>query len=119
MRDFRQLEIWQRSHTLTLKIYSVTQAFPKEEVYDLTSQMRRSASSVPTNIAEGCGRESLVEFKRFLTIAAGSSSELQYQCILSKDLDYLNETIFKELFDEISQIRRMIFGYAEKLKAHC
>ena len=117
MRDFRQLEIWQRSHTLTLKIYSVTQAFPKEKVYGLTSQMRRSASSVPTNIAEGCGRESVVELKRFLTITAGSSSELQYQCILSKDLNYLNETIFKELFDEISQIRRMIFGYAEKLKS--
>ena len=69
--------------------------------------------------AESCGRESVVELKRFLTITAGSSSELQYQCILSKDLNYLNETIFKELFDEISQIKRMIFGYAEKLKADC
>lgn len=117
MRDFQQLEIWQRSHSLTLKIYSVTKAFPKEETYGLISQMRRSAASIPTNIAEGCGRNSIVELKRFLTIAAGSSSELQYQFILSKDLNYINETLFKELFDEISQIRRMIFGYSEKLKA--
>lgn len=81
--------------------------------------MRRSASSIPTNIAEGCGRESVTELKRFLTIAAGSSSELQYQFILSKDLHYITEIIFKELFDEISQIRRMIYRYSEKLKADC
>ena len=117
MRDFQHLEIWQRSHNLTLKIYSVTQVFPKEEIYGLISQMRRSASSIPTNIAEGCGRESIIELRRFLAIAAGSSSELQYQFILSKDLNYINETLFKELFDEISQIRRMIFGFSEKLKA--
>ena len=117
MRDYLHLEIWQRSHNLTLKIYSVTKAFPREEIYGLTSQMRRSAASIPTNIAEGCGRDSLLELKRFLTIAAGSSSELQYQFILSKDLNYINETLFKELFEEISQIRRMIFSYSEKLKA--
>jgi len=117
MRDYQQLAIWQRSHKLTLKVYSITQAFPKEEVYGLVSQMRRSASSIPTNIAEGCGRESIVELKRFLTIASGSSSELQYQFILSKDLNYINEIIFKELFDEITQIRKMIYSYSEKLIA--
>jgi four helix bundle protein len=117
MRDYQHLEIWQRSHKLTLRVYSITQAFPKEEVYGIVSQMRRSASSIPTNIAEGCGRESLIELKRFLTIAAGSSSELQYQFILSKDLNYISEIIFKELFDEISQIRKMIYSYSEKLKA--
>lgn len=119
MRDYQHLEIWQRSHKLTLKIYSITQAFPKEELYGLVSQMRRSVSSVPTNIAEGCGRESIAELKRFLTIAAGSSSELQYQFILSKDLNYIDETLFKELFDEIPQIRRMFYSYSERLKADC
>ena len=119
MRDYQHLEIWQRSHKLTLRVYSVTQHFPKAEAYGLASQMRRSASSVPTNIAEGCGRESIAELKRFLTIAAGSSSELQYQFILSKDLNYIDETLFKELFDEISQIRRMLYSYSEKLKTDC
>jgi four helix bundle protein len=117
MRNFQQLEIWQRSHQLTLRVYNITQSFPKEEVYGLTSQMRRSSSSVPTNIAEGCGRNSSLELNRFLVIAAGSLSELQYQFILSKDLKYLNEPIFKELFDETTQIRKMIHSYCEKLKA--
>ena len=119
MRDFHHLDIWQRSHQLTLRIYSVTQTFPKEEVFGLASQMRRSASSVPTNIAEGCGRDSSIELKRFLTIASGSISELQYQVILCKDLNYINETLYKELFDEISQIRKMIYSYSFKLKADC
>ena len=117
MRNFQQLEFWQRSHQLTLQVYSLTKSFPKEEIYGLTSQMRRSSSSIPTNIAEGCGRHSSTELKRFLIIAAGSTSELQYQFILSKDLGYMTETIFKELSDEISQIRKMIFSYCERLKA--
>lgn len=79
--------------------------------------MRRSAASVPTNIAEGCGRNSSTELKRFLVIAAGSLSELQYQVILSKDLGYMSDSIFKELFDEIIQIRKMIYSYCERLQA--
>ncbi len=116
MRDYQQLEIWQRSDKLTLKVYAVTQSFPKEEIFGLVSQMRRSASSIPTNIAEGCGRDSSAELKRFLTIAAGSSSELQYQFILSKDVGYINDSLFKELFDEITQIRKMVYSYCERLK---
>ena len=117
MRDFQQLAIWQRSHAITLSIYTITKDFPKEEMFGLTSQMRRSSSSVPTNIAEGCGRESLIEFKRFLTIAAGSASELHYQLILCKDLRYINEPICKELYEEIIQIKKMIFSYSQKLTA--
>jgi four helix bundle protein len=100
------------------RVYNLTQSFPKEEFYGLVSQMRRSASSIPTNIAEGCGRNSSPELNRFLVIAAGSSSELQYQFILSRDLKYISDPIFKELFDEITQIRKMIYSYCEKLKAH-
>lgn len=84
MRDYQHLEIWQRSHKLTLKIYSITQAFPKEELYGLVSQMRRSVSSVPTNIAEGCGRESIAELKRFLTIAAGNLPNFNTNSFLAK-----------------------------------
>ena len=117
MRDFQQLEFWQRSHNLTLQVYTYTKSFPKEEIYGLSSQMRRSASSIPTNIAEGCGRNSSAELKRFLVIAAGSTSELHYQFILSKDLGYITDPVFKELINEISQIRKMIYSYCERLNA--
>ncbi len=115
MRDFQKLSIWQKSHLLTIKIYSITKNFPKDEFYGLISQMRRSASSIPTNIAEGCGRTSIPDFKRFLMIAAGSASELHYQLILSHDLHYISETIFKELSEETILIKKMIYGYIGKL----
>ena len=89
MKDFQKLQIWQRSHQLTLEVYRVTGAFPKHELYGLVSQIRRAASSVPTNIAEGCGRDTEADFARFLQIAMGSGSELEYQFILAHDLNYL------------------------------
>jgi four helix bundle protein len=89
MKNFKELKIWQRSHQLVLDIYLITKSFPKEEVYGLTSQIRRSCSSIPTNIAEGCGRNSDAELNRFLVIAMGSASELEYQLILIKDLGYI------------------------------
>jgi len=115
MRNFQDLSIWQRSHLLTLKIYSVTKKFPKEEIFGVISQMRRSSSSIPTNIAEGCGRNSNPEMKRFLTIATGSSSELEYQLILSKDLQYLSETTYIELQNELIEIRKMIYAFIKNL----
>ena len=86
MKDFRKLLVWEKAHQLTLSIYNVTAAFPSEETYGLTSQMRRAASSIPSNIAEGCGREGDAELSRFCTIARGSASELEYQILLSRDL---------------------------------
>lgn len=115
MRNFESLNFWQRSHAFTIKIYKLTQSFPKDELFGLVSQMKRSASSVPTNIAEGCGRESVAELKMFLTIAAGSSSEVHYQLILSKDLSFIDERLFKELVTEIIEIRKMIYSYHDKL----
>lgn len=115
MRDFQQFDFWQKAHQLTLKIYHATNSFPKDELYTLVSQMRRSASSIPTNIAEGCGRESNPESKRFLIIAAGSSSELQYQLILSKDLNYISNELFTDLNDDVTRVRKMIFSYSQKL----
>ena len=111
MRNFQELGIWIKSHALTLKIYSATKSFPKEELFGLVSQMRRSSSSIPSNIAEGCGRNSNPDFKRYLTIATGSSSELEYQLILSRDLNYLPESVFKELQNELTQVRKMIYSF--------
>ena len=115
MRDFRKLTIWTKGHALTLKIYALTKSYPKVETFGLVSQMCRSAYSIPSNIAEGCGRNSIPDFKRFLTIAAGSSSELEYQLFLSKDLDYIAEPVFKELQMEIIEIKKMIFSFSNKL----
>ncbi len=117
MRDFQQLAFWQRSHQLTLRIYQITKEFPKEELYGLVSQIRRSSSSVPTNIAEGCGRNSLPELKRFLIISSGSASELHYQLMLSRDLNYISDLLFKELEDDLIQIKKMIYAYSVKLSS--
>ena len=116
MRNFQELSIWQRSHSLTLKIYEITRSFPSDEIFGVTSQMRRSSSSVPTNIAEGCGRESNADLIRFLTIASGSVSELQYQILLSKDLGYINQSIYLEITNETIEIRKMIYSFIQKLK---
>ena len=116
MRNFQELSIWQRSHQLTLKIYLLTRTFPNDELYGLTSQIRRSSASVPTNIAEGCGRNSDAELKRFLTIASGSISELEYQVLLSKDISYRPLNIYQELTTEIIEIRKMIYAFIQKLK---
>jgi four helix bundle protein len=86
MQNFKELKVWQKAHRLTLDVYKVTTRFPKDEMFGLTSQMRRSSASIPTNIAEGCGRDSRAELARFLSIAMGSASELEYQLILAKDL---------------------------------
>jgi four helix bundle protein len=115
MRNFHDLSIWLKSHLLTLKIYSTTKSFPKEETFGLISQMRRSASSIPTNIAEGCGRNSNPDFKRFLVMAAGSSSELEYQLFLSKDLKFLSDSKFKELENETIEIRKMIHSFIKNI----
>jgi len=117
MRDFRQLRIWELSHNLTLKIYRITKDFPKEELFSLTSQMRRSSSSIPTNIAEGCGRGSNSDYARFLQIAVGSSSELDYQILLAKDLEYIDNTLYAELNNEISSLQRQLVALLQKVRA--
>ncbi|GGF25425.1 four helix bundle protein [Hymenobacter cavernae] len=89
MFDFRKLRIWQEGQELTFAIYRITRDFPKDELFGLTSQMRRSASSVPHNIAEGCGRQSARDLLRFLTIVMGSASELASQLLLAQGLNYL------------------------------
>ena len=109
MRNFKELLIWKRSHALTLKIYHLTNSFTREEMFGLTRQMRRSAYSIPTNIAEGSGRNSNAELKHFITISSGSAAELEYQIILAHDLGYISEISFKELSSEINEIQKMIY----------
>jgi four helix bundle protein len=97
MEDFKDLRVWTKAHELTLYVYQKTRSFPKEEMYGLTSQMRRSAASVGANIAEGCGRRSDGEMRRFLQIARGSANELEYHLLLAKDLHLLQDAEFAEL----------------------
>jgi four helix bundle protein len=115
MRDFRKLKIWQRSHQLTLEVYKHTKNFPKTERYGLASQIRRSAASVPANIAEGCGR-SEGDFSRFLQIAMGSASELEYHLMLASDLDHIRKEEADQLIGELQQIKRMIVTYMKKVR---
>lgn len=115
MRDFKKYDIWKLSHLFTLKIYDLTKAFPKDETYGIVSQIRRASSSIPTNISEGCGRTSDAEFNRFLTIALGSASEVEYLIILSKDLNYINEDSFTELNNDINTIKRKVYTLKQKL----
>lgn len=117
MRNFRNLKIWEKSHNLTLTIYKFTSSFPKEELYGLTSQMRRSSSSIPSNIAEGCGRNSQPQFARFLNIAFGSASELEYQLILSKDLGFIDEEAFDSLLDKVTEIKRMLTSLLKQVQS--
>jgi len=117
VKEFRELHIWQRSHALTLAIYRATRAFPKEELFGLTSQLRRACASIPANIAEGCGRDGDAELKRFLNIALGSACEVDYHLLLATELGYLNASDASELAAEIMELRRMLGAFVQKLKA--
>lgn len=116
MRDFHKLKAWQKSHQLALEIYKVSQSFPKEELFGLTSQIRRAISSVPTNIAEGCGRDSNKDFAHFLQIAIGSASEVEYELLLAHDLQYINKDEYERLISEMVAIRKMIVKYRAELR---
>jgi four helix bundle protein len=101
---------------MTLEIYKVTGTFPREELFGLTSQMRRASASVPANIAEGCGRNSESDFARFLTIAMGSASELEYHLLLSHDLSLLDDAEYMRLSTDIGEVKRMLTVFIQKLK---
>lgn len=116
MRDFHKLIIWQRSHQLTLDVYKASKTFPKDELFGLTSQIRRVVSSIPTNIAEGCGRETNKDFAHFLQISIGSASETEYQLLLAHDLEYINNDDFERQTNEIVSVRKMIIKYQSELK---
>jgi four helix bundle protein len=109
--------VWQKSHQLVLAVYRATVAFPKDELYGLTSQMRRAASSIPANIAEGCGRGGPVELGRFLRIAMGSASELEYHLLLCRDLELLSDAAYQPLTAAVEETKRMLTAYLQRLTA--
>ncbi|MCX6170340.1 MAG: four helix bundle protein [Ignavibacteriales bacterium] len=116
MKDFRNLKVWELSHKVALSIYDITALFPKDEIYGLTSQIRRASVSIPTNISEGCGRYSDADFKRFLQIGFGSACELEYLLLLSNELKYVSKKDYDQIISEIIEVKKMLSGLIKKLK---
>jgi four helix bundle protein len=116
MQDFRNLLVWKKAHALVLEIYQQTEQFPKSEIYGLTSQIRRAAASIPENIAEGCGKHGDAELVRYLQIAMGSASELEYELILAHDLAYLNQEQYTMLVTQLIEVRKMLNSLIQSLR---
>ena len=117
MQDFRNLRVWEKAHALTLDVYRFTRCFPRDEIYGLTSQMRRASTSIGANIAEGCCRKGDSEMGRFLYIAMGSGSELEYHLLLARDLQLLKSEEYKRLSTEVTEVKRMLAALIHKLRA--
>ena len=117
MQDFRNLEVWRIAHGLTLKMYRVTKAFPADERFGLTSQLRRATASIEANLAEGCGRGTDNDFARFVQIALGSASEVECHLLIAKDLGYMNLKDHQDLETQIQRIKRMLTSLLKKLRA--
>lgn len=115
MKNFKDLLIWQKSIELVIFVYKITKQFPDEEKYGLINQMRRSAVSIPSNIAEGHMRSTNKDFRQFISIARGSLAELETQSIISYELKYIKDNIYKELMLKIEEITRMISSFYSKL----
>jgi four helix bundle protein len=117
MKDFRNLKVWEKAHLLALSIYPITASFPRDETYGLASQIRRAACSVPSNIAEGCGREGDAELARFCIIARGSATELEYQLLLARDLKLISPEDYEKLSEQTVELKRMLTVLVQKLTA--
>ncbi len=115
MRDYKKYSVWEKAHQLTLDVYSSVANFPVDERFGLTSQIKRAAGSIPMNIAEGCGRSSDKDFCRFLYIAFGSANELEYQIILSIELDFMDKIKGQTLLIQIEEVKKMLNGLITKL----
>ncbi|MBN2304687.1 MAG: four helix bundle protein [Anaerolineae bacterium] len=115
MQDYRKLVVWQKAHEFVMAVYAASAAFPHDERYGLTSQTRRAAVSIPANIAEGCGRETNSELRRFLYIAMGSASEVDYHLLLAHDLTFIEPAVYQPLSDDLTVIRRMLNALIQKL----
>lgn len=116
MQDFKKLVVWQKAHLLAVSVYKATSVFPKEELYGLTSQIRRACVSIPSNIAEGCGREGPAELSRFLQISLGSVKEMEYQLLLAHELNYLSSPDYGSLDNQVIEVRKLLISFIQKLK---
>ena len=119
MKDFQTLKVWHKAHNLTIRIYQTTKSFPKEEIYGLTSQIRRASSSIGANLAEGCGRNTDKELARYVQIAQGSAYEVEYHLLLARDLNYLDKQTYEEYKTAILEIQKMLRSFRDKLVASC
>lgn len=117
MQNYKDLQVWEKAHAFTLQVYELTKLFPKDELYSLTNQIRRLASSIPANIAEGCGKYSQSELAHYLNISLGSSNETEYFMLLSKDLNYLQEQKYVELQQAINEIKAMLISLIQKVRS--
>jgi four helix bundle protein len=116
MRNYEDLEVWQKAHALTVRVYRITEAFPRSEMFGLSSQIRRAAGSIGANLAEGCGRWNEVELARYVQIAMGSASELQNHLRLAKDLGFLDESNYRSLMNALTSIRQMLTALLQTLR---
>jgi four helix bundle protein len=116
VRDFRDVDVWKKSHLLALDAYEITRPFPREEQFGITSQIRRAASSVPANIAEGCGTDTDLEFARFLIMAMRSATETEYHLLLAKDLGYIDEKQYRAIERKVIEVKRMLASFIRKLR---
>jgi four helix bundle protein len=117
MSNFKELKVWQKAHQLVLAVYRDSSAFPAEERFGLTAHLRKTALSIPSNIAEGCGRQTDRDLGRFLSIAAGSANELDYQLLLAHDLGYLPIDAYHPLVEQVAEVRRMLYRFLQSLEA--
>lgn len=117
MQDFKKLLVWEKAHRVVMKVYKLTNSFPTEERFGLTSQMRRCAVSVPSNIAEGCGRDTSAQLRHFLEISMGSAAELEYQILLASDLQYVSVDVYEEVNSDIIEIRKMLRSLMQRVSA--
>lgn len=116
MQDFRNLKVWHKAHQLTLRTYIDTRRFPVDERFGLTSQMRRAAASIGANIAEGCGRNGDAELSRFLQIAMGSTSELEYNALLARDLEFLSAAEYIKFEAQICELKKMLSSFISNIR---
>jgi len=108
LKDFKELKVWQKAYEFSLSVYLISKSFPREELYGLTSQLRRATVSIGANIAEGCGRRSDGEFVRFLQIARGSSSEVEHHLLLARDLKFMPQSVYADLERKLAEVQRML-----------
>ena len=116
MQDYKNIKVWQKSYKLVLRVYKLTDVFPRHELYALTSQLRRAAVSVPSNIAEGSAKESDTDFARFLEIAIGSAFEMECQLMLAKDLGYIQENSCSDILNEVDEVKKMLASFIRTLR---
>ena len=117
MQDFRNLKVWEKAHSLTLDVYKVTKLLPREAIYGLTSQIRKASVSIGANIAEGACRNGDAEFARFLQMAAGSASEVEYHLLLARDMELLKIPEYQRLSNKVIEVKRMLAPLMQKLRA--